>query len=473
MTPKLKGIVRYGKACCPSILFILRSWISFCQHHNVLLSDCLLWKDDVESAFPQLNIEPSSALMFATRIDDELIFINSSGLFGWPSMPMAFGVISRALERKVNSVISGISIFFCDDNNALFLRDSAFSDQALAQEAMRQVLNPSAVSSSKEITPRLVGDIIGWTIDLSNGTMRPTTKGTEKIFYAFSSVDTSRKISLKTYQCLAGLSQFYSLGIVAMTAFVAPLHKMCSAASKHNRLPSSEAKFCIEVWRIVAILLYTDPTFLNVKITAVTGHTVKENLYLSHTIVFISDASPWKLGAGLYCSTSNTLIAYTSFPILFVDPHNKYQNIREYLGMLLCLMLVRVIFPSERVMIGKWINDNKAALKWAKTAKCSSICGQAANIVVSWFQIHSGINVVESEHKAGINMGIIDDISRDVKNPDLDSIPFVNLLSPSFKESHQLLQIFKLCDSTMTGNITNHHDMFFKIHKTLNDYFNI
>ncbi len=114
-------------------------------------------------------------------------------------MPMAFGVISRTLKKKVNSVISGISIFFCDDNNALSLSDSAFSDQALAQEAMRQVLNPFAVSSSKEITPRLVGDIIGWTIDLLKGTMRPTTKGTEKLFYAFSSVDTSRKRSLKTY----------------------------------------------------------------------------------------------------------------------------------------------------------------------------------------------------------------------------------------------------------------------------------
>jgi len=134
-------------------------------------------------------------------------------------------------------------------------------------------------------------------------------------------------------------------------------------------------------------------------------------------------------------------------------------------------MLVRITFPQEKALVGKWINDNRAALKWAKAAKCSSVCGQAANIVVSWFQIHSGINVKESEHIAGVNMGIIDDISRDVKNPDLDLIPFVNLLSPRFKDSHLLRKIFILCDPTVAGNITNHHDMFFKIHATLNDYF--
>ncbi len=81
--------------------------------------------------------------------------------------------------------------------------------------------------------------------------------------------------------------------------------------------------------------------------------------------------------------------------------------------------------------------------------------------------------MVESEHIAGINMGIIDDISRDVLNPDLNSIPFVNLLSPNFKESRQLCELFKLCDPTISGNITNHHDMFFKIHATLNEYFDL
>ncbi len=65
------------------------------------------------------------------------------------------------------------------------------------------------------------------------------------MFFAFSSINTSKKLPLKTYHCLAGLSQFYSLGIVAMAAFVAPLHRMCIAAQKHRRAPSSEAKFVL------------------------------------------------------------------------------------------------------------------------------------------------------------------------------------------------------------------------------------
>jgi len=166
-------------------------------------------------------------------------------------------------------------------------------------------------------------------------------------------------------------------------------------------------------------------------------------------------------------------VAYTSFPILFSDPDNRYQNIREYLGLLLGMLLLRAMFPHEKAVLGKWVNDNTAALAWADSAKYSSTCGQAANIVMNWFQIYSGINIIESEHIPGVDMGIIDDISRDVKNRNLDSTPFVNLQSPLSRDSEHLKKIFGLCDPTVGGTIKNHHDMFFEIHSVLNSYFNL
>ncbi len=125
---KVKIINRYGKATCPTIIYILRRWISFCQNKGVLLSACLIWKDDIESAFPQLNLEPKSAMLLSTKIDEELIFINSSGSFGWQGMPMAFGCLSRVLQRLTNDTINGVADYYVDDDNALSLREHVASD---------------------------------------------------------------------------------------------------------------------------------------------------------------------------------------------------------------------------------------------------------------------------------------------------------------------------------------------------------
>jgi len=469
---KEKGIERFGKATCPTIKDILSDWIELCQRHSVVLSECEGWKDDIDSAFPQLNMDPASAMLLATMVDRDLLFINSSGSFGTQHLPMAWGVVSRAIERGVSKVITGVSRIYVDDLNSLSLPGQGKQDQLNAHQVIRSIVNPTAVSMSKSVSPCKVLDILGWTINLHDETIRPTTKGIEKLFYAFTSVDTSKRHNLQVYQCLAGLSHHYSLGILSMSAFVSPLYNMCSVAAKHSRFPSSAAKFCIEVWRIMSILLFSDPTFLNVHIVRITGHCLKNNIYISDYVTVISDASPWKLGAGIYSQDRQSLIAYTSFPVLFTDIDNRYQNIREYLGRLLCLFLVRVTIPSSPVML-KWINDNVAALKWATTSRCTSLCGQAANIIMSWFQIHSGINVTITEHISGINMGIIDDISRDVMNTDLDAIPFIDLQPPFQTKSNQLRKLFTLCDPTIPGPIIDHHERFKEIHSSLNKFFDL
>ncbi len=417
-------------------------------------------------------MDPTSALLLATMVDDDLIFINSSGSFGTQNLPMAWGVLSRAIERGVNKVITGVSKIFVDDLNSLSLPGQGHIDQANAHRVIRSIVNPTAVSMSKSIRPCKVLDFVGWTIDLNKETIRPTLKGIEKLYYAFTTVDTSKRLNLGVYQCLAGLSHHYSLGILSMSAFVSPLYNMCSVAAKHCRYPSPAAKFCIEIWRIVAILLYSDQNFLNVPIVRITGHCLRNGVYVSDYLTVISDASSWKLGAGIFSRDHQSLIAYTSFPILFKDPDNRHQNIREYLGRLLCQFLIRATIPQGPILL-KWINDNVAALKWANTSRCTSLCGQADNIITSWFQIHSGISTTSTEHIPGVNMGIIDDISRDVKNPDLDSIPFIDLLSPFNEKANQLQDIFSLCDPTIPGSIIDHHERFKQIHSSLNKFFDL
>ncbi len=468
---KLQGIIRYGKVVLPTIRSIGRSWIEYCLKEGITLADCRIWKDDISSAFCQLNIDPRSAVLFTTVIDEEFSFINSSGSFGWHTMPMAWGVISRALDRLFATRLSGPSAMYVDDLIALSRTGNATSDQTTAQTIMRQVLNPTAVSAKKSVSPGQVREVIGWEVDLHLNTIRPNNKGIEKCFFAFITFSMEKRHELRVYQCLASLAERYSMALLAMRPFVRPLQHMCHVAQKRRSFPDSAAQFSIEVWQIVAILLLTDPNYLNIQLPSICGYTLYNGVYINDMVYFISDASPWKMGAGLYSRDRKSLIAYTSFPFNFRDPKNAYQNVREYCGMLLSMILFRHVCPHVTAINAHWTNDNVSALDWAMSNKCGSIAGQSANIITAWFQIHSGISISDVQHIPGVEMGIIDDISRDVKNPLLSSIPYADISSPSFRTSSYISDLFRLCDPTMEGKIVNHHTQFSYIHNALNNYF--
>ena len=70
------------------------------------------------------------------------------------------------------------------------------------------------------------------------------------------------------------------------------------------------------------------------------------------------------------------------------DIKARYQNNREYLGLLLSLLLVAISFPDrEPNMSVMWVNDNTAALAWAKKGRVSNLSSQFACISVNWLQL--------------------------------------------------------------------------------------
>ena len=74
-----------------------------------------MWKDDVSGAFPQTRINPKHVWLTATRVDELFIFIHTNGFFGHLNMPMVYGVLSRAFERKGNKIIDGCLKIYVDD----------------------------------------------------------------------------------------------------------------------------------------------------------------------------------------------------------------------------------------------------------------------------------------------------------------------------------------------------------------------
>ncbi len=217
---------------------------------------------------------------------------------GYTNTPMAFCCVSEAVNRKIDSLIAGVSTVYVDDFKGCVEDRYAISDHNTARLIIKACIHETALSEEKSCPPSKKADIIGWSCDMLNETFGPNEKGINKLLLCFYFVDYNRPLTCRVYQLLASLAERYSSGLCALSAFVYPFHSM-TGIGDHVRKPSASIKFCIDMWRIVALLLYADNSFLNRKIMNVTGHCLVNNLYISDCISVISDAGPCQVGAAI------------------------------------------------------------------------------------------------------------------------------------------------------------------------------
>ena len=185
----------------------------------------------------------------------------------------------------------------------------------------------------------------------------------------------------------------------------------------------------------------------------------------------ISDKGPTLIGAAVLDPVSKAIVAYTQLTLPFEDPNNLYQNIGEYQGHILALILYRLHkleFSYSRLA---YTGDNVSALSWLDSNKCKSLYGQTTNMVLSWFHIYAHIDSVNTSRIPGDEMGIIDQLSRQdhLSIDGLDHSLFIATDTPS------ILALFNLCapSSTDTQSVRadNHHVIFERVHNILRDIF--
>ena len=133
------------------------------------------------------------------------------------------------------------------------------------------------------------------------------------------------------WQCLSSLVNIYSHMIRGMRPFVAPIINMTYRTSGHHTQTaraSASAAFAIKMRRAAMVLLVTDRARLSVPLDIF----LLTSGYTSLLWKVVSDASPWRLAAGLYNYVSGRLLCWTTLllPFSSVDAH-RFQTQREYL----------------------------------------------------------------------------------------------------------------------------------------------
>eukprot|EP01036_Dinobryon_divergens_P034933 gene34933-45212_t len=180
----------------------------------------------------------------------------------------------------------------------------------------------------------------------------------------------------------------------------------------------------------------------------------------------ISDASPWRLAAGLYDYGSGRLLCWSTLLLPFAptDAH-RFQTQREYLGHLFSLLLMLSHCKCNQltqIVSYQWVNDNTGAIEWVNTHKCSSQSSLFVCMAVSQLNLLTNIWAADAVHIPGETMGEIDAMSRIERQGD----PFIacpSLTSDLFipLEDPDIIELFRLCDPSVTqSSPVEHHSNF-------------
>lgn len=436
-------ISRYGELHHPTIVDIIRDIVALGDKVGCLQS-LRLWKDDIVGAFSHFNYSPACASLFTFEIDNSLSLVQYTGMFGWTGSPFAFGPISRALGRVVNQNIAGTVHVYVDDFMGISPWHDAHKDQKMTQSLLFDALGPSAVNPLKSSEPALAMDVIGWHICLKSETVRPSNRAIRKIMYSFFSVTCSRRsrVPLDKMQALASLASRYSMALLGLRPFVQPLFENCRVAQHIKWVRLSHASImAIHMWRAVAVILFSDTQPFAIPLSFLV-RSAPVSLRIR------SDAGPRCIGVVIDRGCHTSYIAHLSYTLPFDASDPRYQNTREFMGVIIgLLMLAKLGYRNEYI---HWIGDNVSSLSWVQHNYVKSSSAQASFLMYSWITIYSHLIVSTTEHCPGINMGDIDGLSRGF------ATGFDNIRSPLTPEfAIELDPLFLLVDPTMSSDVVH------------------
>ena len=441
---------RFGTIEHPTIAELVNMIVQFADLHGGL-SNVVLWKEDIAGAFGQYNHRASDCHLLSFPIAPDLAMVYMCGMFGWTGSPYAFGPFSRAFKRQCNLRIHGRMDVYVDDFMGVSTVANGDRDQELAQQLIVDAFGPGGINLAKSTPPVRWTELIGWTVDLDLGTLRPNPKGIEKLALAFFSINIDEKQSLHSLQVLASLACRYSQGLRGMRSFVQPLYVLTRGWHRklHRKSLTSSSKLAIVMWRSVTLILLSDPTFLAVPLSTFRTTSVEDWQFF-----IISDAGPEALGVAVY-DRSYHCLAHTSFKLPFHATESRYQNAREFQGLLLGeLVLCWLGINHARI---EWRGDNMSELSWARRDMCTSSTAQVSFLAHSWLNILSDNEIVSVVHQAGTTMGDIDGLSR-FRVTQFEAITDVTAHLRTASE------LFVLCDPTANrSTISSHYDCLCRI----------
>ena len=481
-TAKDQAILRYGAVQLPNIRGVLARWDAYRRHWNLQWSDLLIFKEDIKSCFNHLRWSTRSSKLLATMVDSDVVFVMLTGGFGHTSTPMQWDVVGGAILRRVEEGCSPASIpnapdfdvgpldspvdMYVDDTFGVGRPDHVRTARDRVVLVSEGVLAPGTAISIEKSVLAPTADILGYHVDCQVATIRPKDRAIDKLFFVLFSFCCCDPQPLVLWQCLSSLVNMYSHVIRGMRPFVAAIiHMTCRASGHHNQRAraSASAVFAIEMWRAAIVLLVNDKARLSVSLDIF----LLASSFASLLWKVISDASPWRLAAGLYDYATGRLLCWTTLLLPYSSANvHRFQTQREYLGHLLSVLLI-VAYKTKLPSVSgtssyQWVNDNTGAVSWVNTHKCSSSASAFACMAVSQLNMVSDVWAADAIHIPGSSMGEIDAMSRlEAQSDPLTAFPTLTPQTHLDLQTPLVCTLFERCNpAIITSTPAEHHTTF-------------
>jgi hypothetical protein len=364
------GWEHIGRIVNPAIERLIKMiWDHF--HECVRVDPSLTWdkftlcKMDLKSAFTLLNFAPEDVRYLAAALTDELTFLSHSGVFGYTNLPAYFDHISKVLLRLVRALIRGVADMFVDDKMFFTQLENLAHDQGIVAEVATGLLGPTAVAHDKTFVGQ-TQDWIGWEINLLSQTVTIAEHCYLKATHLFFAIDTESPVTVLQLEQLGSLASRYSLVCAALRPYTAALHAARRGAVRQNvRIPlTAMAKRSIWLWRCMLVMLRCERVTLSRSFESFVG--VGEAKFL-----VVSDASLQGVGGEIFARAGSGWVPVgvlrATFPAAFSFDESAYQNLAEFIGIL--LMLVVLVERGVSDCAIQLRGDSTTALAWASSQK--------------------------------------------------------------------------------------------------------
>jgi len=143
---------------------------------------------------------------------------------------------------------------------------------------------------------------------------------------------------------------------------------------------------------------------------------------------------------------NDVLIYHTGYRLPFTQSHSRYQNVKEFMGFILSILMIAKFEKAPRGSRIKMLSDNMAAITWIKKNRANSVYAQIAFFVYVWTILLTGFIITDVEHIPGNSskMKPLDDLSRDRTPKEFDQKTFIQTTNDSV-----INELFSLCNPSI------------------------
>jgi len=440
-----KGLVdaHYGKITHPTLKDLMQ--MVGRQAIKVGREQVACWKIDLSGAFTLLFLNSEDVHLAAFELTDGISMFYITGFFGGTGTPASFQVVSRVLERQINSLISGEVKIYVDDIMGCCSKGDLQRDMDIATKECQGLLGEDSVAHEKTESSLLTGRLtwIGWEVNLDAWTVSIGKSNFLKTLYGFFSVNEEELVPVAVIHRLASWASRYSTICRILrpytTNLFAELQGINNLGIKKKLRP--RAVYTIRLWRVILCMMELQASRF---CRDIWSFSKKES---SYAIEY--DASLTGLGILLYHrqQESDPFVLWKVGSIsthFAVGQDASYQNAMEFIAIVIAVSILIQLGARNSTVSVK--GDNKSSLAWVLTERFKGSRSQRATVVYVALGVHFNLIVGEVTHVAGTDNDLCDRLSRGVEP---STLGFDSKDTILFQEDSVTSQLLQLCDPVL------------------------